>query len=61
MLRGVLLHMVNPARPIHTAVNGPWRDLSGGVMNDVVLDTVRARRTLVGIQNFHYRGVAELA
>lgn len=61
MLRGVLLHVVNAARPIHMAVNSAHRDLGGGVVNDVVFRACRTRRALVGIQNFHYGGVAELA
>ncbi len=43
MLRGVLLHVVNAARPIHVAVDGPGRNFGGGVVNDVVFDR-RARR-----------------
>ena len=59
MLRGVLLHVVNAARPIHVAVDGPGRNFSGGVVNDVVIR--RRPAALVRIQNFHYRHVAQLA
>ena len=58
MLRGVLLHMVNAARPVHVAVDGPGRNFGGGVMNDVVFDAATA---FVRIENFHYRGIAQLA
>jgi hypothetical protein len=61
MLRGVLLHVVNAARPIHMAMNGAERDLGGGVVDDVVVRARGTRRALVGIQNFHYGGAAELA
>jgi hypothetical protein len=61
MLGGVLLHVVNAARPIHMAVDGANRYLGGGVVDDVVLRACGARRALIRIENFHYRCVAELA
>jgi hypothetical protein len=61
MLRGVLLHVVEAARPVNLAVDGADRDFGGGVV-DYVIGIAWVGGIWAGgvwrVNNFYYLDIA---